>query len=46
MSAADVIQVLQALDVKTLGMSQAEKKGEVRVQLGLPREAKADVGGT
>lgn len=46
MSAADVIQVLQALDVKTLGMSQAEKKGEVRVQVGLPRESKAEGAGS
>ena len=39
MGAGQVIQVLQALDVKSLGKSQAEKKGELRAQVGLPREA-------
>lgn len=38
MGASEVIQVLQALDVKTLSMSASEKKGELRAQLGLPRE--------
>lgn len=41
MGAADVIQVLQALNVKTLGMSAAEKKAELRVQVGLPRDVEA-----
>lgn len=39
MGQAEVIQVLQALDVKSLGMSAAEKKGEVRARVGLPRES-------
>lgn len=38
MAAAEVIQVLQALDVKVLGMSAGEKKAELRAQVGLPRE--------
>ncbi|KAL6719798.1 hypothetical protein ACLMJK_001719 [Lecanora helva] len=38
MGPAQVIQVLQALDVPTLGMSAAGKKGELRAQVGLPRE--------
>lgn len=48
MGAAEVIQVLQALDVKVLGMSAAEKKAEVRAQVGLPRDmdAGAGAGGT
>ena len=36
MSPAEVIQVLQALDIKTMGMSQAEKKQGLRAQTGLP----------
>lgn len=38
MSPAEVIQVLQALGITTLGMGAAEKKAEVRVQCGLSRE--------
>jgi len=38
MGASEVIQLLQALDVKTLGMGAAEKKAEVRAQVGLPRD--------
>ncbi|MCJ1278303.1 hypothetical protein MMC21_006118 [Puttea exsequens] len=38
MSPMEVIQALQALGVSTLGMGQGEKKGELRVQIGLPRE--------
>lgn len=44
MGAAEIIQVLQALDVKVLGMSAAEKKAEVRAQVGLPRDGDAGVG--
>ena len=39
MSPAEVIQVLQALKIKTMGMSQAEKKQELRAQTGLPRKS-------
>ncbi|KAL2046524.1 hypothetical protein ABVK25_011805 [Lepraria finkii] len=39
MSPAEVIQVLQALKIKTVGMSQAEKKQELRAQTGLPRKS-------
>ncbi|MCJ1451100.1 hypothetical protein MMC28_001435 [Mycoblastus sanguinarius] len=35
MSPTEVVQALRALDVKTLGMSAGEKKGELRVQCGL-----------
>lgn len=42
MGPSEVIQVLQALGVKSLGMSAAEKKGEVRAQTGLPREAEKE----
>ena len=35
---SQVIQILQALDIKTLGMGAADKKGELRAQLGLPKE--------
>lgn len=38
MGPSEVIQVLQALDVKVLGMSPAEKKAELRAQVGLPRD--------
>lgn len=38
MGAAEVIQVLQALDVQILGMNAAEKKKELRAQVGLPRD--------
>jgi len=38
MAPAQVIQVLQALDVKTLGMGGGEKKGVLRVQVGLGNE--------
>ena len=41
MAAGQVIQVLQALDVKSLGMSAGEKKGELRAQVGLPRDIEA-----
>lgn len=44
MGASEVIQVLQALDVKILGMSPAEKKAEVRVQVGLPRDSEGAAG--
>ena len=36
-----MIQILQALNVKTLGMSASEKKGELRAQVGLPRDMEA-----
>ena len=39
MGQSQVIQVLQALDVKSLGMGPADKKSEVRAQMGLPKEA-------
>ncbi|MDI1493156.1 MAG: hypothetical protein OHK93_004943 [Ramalina farinacea] len=35
---SQVIQILQALDIKTLGMGAADKKAELRAQLGLPKE--------
>ena len=34
-----VIQILQALEVKSLGLGAAEKKAELRAQIGLPKEA-------
>ncbi|KAK3176632.1 hypothetical protein OEA41_007955 [Lepraria neglecta] len=48
MSTAEVIQVLQALDIKTMGMSQVEKKQQLRAQTGLPGESitKAEGSGT
>ena len=39
MNPAEVVQVLQALDIKTMGMSQAERKQELRAQTGLPGES-------
>ncbi|KAL9124054.1 MAG: hypothetical protein Q9217_006580 [Psora testacea] len=39
MAQSQVIQILQALDVKSLGMGAADKKAEVRAQIGLPKEA-------
>ena len=39
MGQSQVIQVLQALDVKSLGMGAADKKAEVRAQIGLPKQA-------
>jgi len=44
MSPAEVIQVLQALGITTLGMGAAEKKAELRVQVGLLREASKEDG--
>ena len=38
MAQSQVIQILQALDVKTLGMGVAEKKSELRRQVGLNNE--------
>lgn len=38
MAQSQVIQILQALDIKTLGMGAADKKTELRAQIGLPRE--------
>lgn len=42
MGAMEVIQMLQALDVKTLGMSAGEKKGELRAQVGVGRDDKKE----
>lgn len=33
-----VVQMLQSLDIKTLGLGAAEKKAELRAQLGLVKE--------
>ncbi|KAL9103046.1 MAG: hypothetical protein Q9163_001876 [Psora crenata] len=38
MGQSQVVQVLQALDVKSMGMGAADRKAEVRRQLGLPKE--------
>ena len=39
MGQSQVIQILQALDIKTLGMGAADKKAELRAQIGLPKES-------
>lgn len=46
MSPAEVIQVLQALGVKTLGMGMAERKGRLREEVGLRREGGERSGGS
>ena len=44
MSPAEVIQVLQALGVKTLGMGMAERKARLREEVGLSREVEKSGG--
>ena len=39
MAQSQVIQILQALDIKTLGMGASEKKAELRAQIGLVKES-------
>ena len=39
MGQPQVLQILQALDIKTLGLGAAEKKAELRAQVGLVQEA-------
>lgn len=44
MGQAEVIQVLQALDCKVLGLSASEKKELCRAQIGLPKESSVTSG--
>ncbi len=44
MSPAEVIQVLQALGVKTLGMGMADRKARLREEVGLSREVEKSGG--
>ena len=44
MSPAEVIQVLQALGVQTLGMGMADRKARLREEVGLSREPEKNVG--
>lgn len=38
MGQAEVIQCLQSLGVRTMGLSASEKKGRLRREIGLPGE--------
>ena len=38
MAQHQVIELLQALDIKVLGMSAADRKTELRAQIGLSKE--------
>lgn len=39
MGQAEVVQCLQALGVKTLGMTASEKKQALRAEVGLPKSS-------